>query len=160
MNDAVYIARKEDSPNEKGKWEAVGAQFQHPYVFKTLFSKEPIKFKDMCETKSVTSVMYLDFTGEDDVPMVLDRDDKLVFVGKAGQFTPIKPGRGGGALLRKKDDKFYAVTGTKDFRWLESETVSNSKKEKDIDESYFIRLVDAAKDTINKFGDFSWFVDD
>ena len=35
-------------------------QFQIPYVFKKLFSKEEIVFEDICETKSVTSALYLD----------------------------------------------------------------------------------------------------
>jgi hypothetical protein len=54
VNDAVYICKHD------GKWDATGAQFAVPYVFKTLFSKEPIEFSDMCETKSVTTALYLD----------------------------------------------------------------------------------------------------
>lgn len=57
VNDAVYIAKYANT----GKWTATGTQFQVPYVFKTLFSREPIKFSDLCETKSVTSALYLDF---------------------------------------------------------------------------------------------------
>ena len=38
-----------------------GKQFQQPYVFKTLFTMEPIEFDDLCETKTVTSALYLDF---------------------------------------------------------------------------------------------------
>lgn len=62
VNDAVYIARySEDERNEHpGEWTATGAQFQVPYVFKTLFSHEPIRFADMCETKSCTTALYLD----------------------------------------------------------------------------------------------------
>lgn len=73
VNNAVYIAK-----DEKGKWTAVGAQFQIPYVFKTLFSKEPIEFEDMCETKSVSSALYLDMN--EDLPDVtgLEKEkDKL-----------------------------------------------------------------------------------
>lgn len=55
VNDAVYIAK-----DKEGKWTAVGTQFQIPYVYKTLFSKEPITFDDICETKTVTSALYLD----------------------------------------------------------------------------------------------------
>ena len=60
VNDAVYIAKYEDVNNLKGEWTATGTQFQVPYVFKKLFSKEPIEFDDLCETKSVTSALYLD----------------------------------------------------------------------------------------------------
>lgn len=59
VNDAVYICKYKDG-KKAGKWDATGTQFQIPYVFKTLFSKEPIEFDDMCETKSVTSSLYLD----------------------------------------------------------------------------------------------------
>lgn len=66
VNDAVYIARYAEPKIDKktGKeiwWTATGTQFQIPYVFKTLFSKEPIEFEDLCETKSVSTAMYLDF---------------------------------------------------------------------------------------------------
>ena len=62
VNDAVYIARySEDAFNEHpGEWTATGAQFQVPFVFKTLFSHEPVRFQDMCETKSCTTALYLD----------------------------------------------------------------------------------------------------
>ena len=67
VNDAVYIAKyKEPQYNEKtGEkdiwWSATGTQFQIPYVFKKLFSGEPIEFDDMCEVRSVKSALYLDF---------------------------------------------------------------------------------------------------
>lgn len=63
VNDAVYIAKCSNDPengDEAGHWTATGAQFQHPYVFKALFSKEPITFEDRCEVRTVTSAMYLD----------------------------------------------------------------------------------------------------
>jgi len=42
-------------------WTATGAEFQHPYIFKTLFSGESIVFDDLCETKTVKdAAMYLD----------------------------------------------------------------------------------------------------
>ena len=65
VNDAVYIAKYNDDVNingkNVGKWTATGAQFQIPYVFKTLFSKEPIVFGDLCEVKQVNvGKMYID----------------------------------------------------------------------------------------------------
>lgn len=64
VNDAVYIARYSNDPvngKHAGEWTATGAEFQVPYVFKTLFSKEKIEFDDLCETKSVKTALYLDF---------------------------------------------------------------------------------------------------
>ena len=64
VNKAVYIARYSKDENVNGdkenKWTATGAQFQHPYVFKKLFSHEPIEFRDMCETRNVSTALYLD----------------------------------------------------------------------------------------------------
>lgn len=60
VNRSVYIAY-EDYDDIHG-WTATGTEFAVPYVFKTLFSKEPIEFGDYCVTKSVSKgSMYLDF---------------------------------------------------------------------------------------------------
>ena len=147
VNDAVYIAQYED-----GKWTATGTQFQVPYVFKTLFSKEPIEFKDMCETKSVTTSLYLDMN--ESLP---EGEHNYIFIGKVGSFCPVKPGCGGGLLCREKDGKYYAATGSKGYRWLEAETVKVLNKQNDIDRSYYNKLVDEAVAAISEYGDFEMF---
>jgi energy-coupling factor transporter ATP-binding protein EcfA2 len=147
VNDAVYVARYADS----GKWTATGAEFQHPFIFKTLFSKEEITFEDMCETKAVTTAMYLDMNEE------LGDEHDYVYVGKAGLFVPILPGRGGGLLFREKDGKYYAVSGTKGYRWLQAITVKDLGKEDDIDYSYYRGLVDSAVAHIEEFVSFDEF---
>lgn len=144
VNDAVYIARYKDG-KKAGKWTATGIQFQVPYVFKTLFSKEDICFDDMCETKSVSTAIYLDMG-----------DGEPRFIGKVGRFCPMS--KGGGDLLREKDGKFSAVTGSKGYKWLESEMVKTLGKEGDIDRSYYDHLVDEAVAAISKYGDFEAFV--
>lgn len=150
VNDAVYIAKYDD-----GTWTATGTQFQQPFVFKTLFSKEPIGFSDLCETKTVTSAIYLDMN--EGLP---EGEHNYTFVGKAGLFSPILPGCGGGLLMREKDGKYYAVTGTKGYRWLESERIENLGKDQDIDLSYYNALAKEAVNTISKYGDFDSFVND
>ena len=179
VNEAVYIAQyalkdacknlygyiPSDNYEKEGKWTATGTQFQVPYVFKTLFSKEPIEFADLCETKSVTSSLYLDFNenlGED--------EHDYRFVGKVGAFCPIKPGCGGGVLLRETgENKFAAATGTKKqgkipkgepevYYWMEAEMVKLLKKMDDIDRSYYNHLVDEAVDTIAQYGDAERFM--
>ena len=159
VNDAVYIAKYKDGKHA-GEWTATGTQFQIPYVFKKLFSKEAIEFGDMCETKSVSTALYLDMNenlGED--------EHNYHFVGKVGLFCPIKPGCGGGELLREGKDKegnvkYSSATGAKGYRWLESEMVDTLGKEADIDRSYYDKLVNDAVETIGKYGDFEWFVSD
>lgn len=180
VNDAVYIAKYDN-----GEWTATGTQFQIPYVFKKLFSKEDILFDDLCETKSVTSSLYLDMNEnlpdvsslEKELNKVLKNspgDENLInnlkeeiakghnyrFIGKVGRFCPIKPGCGGGLLMREKDGKYYSATGAKGYRWLEAEIVSSLDRTDDIDEGHFKEMADAAIDTIKKYGDYEWFVSD
>lgn len=192
VNNAVYIAKlADDDPEDPGKWTATGTQFAVPYVFKTLFSKEPIQFNDMCETKNSTvgpiyldmNESYPDVTAEEKQFKNLESKYKkgelsdtlfenecaslrerieaghnYIFVGKVGLFCPIKPGCGGGTLVCKRDEKYSAITGTKGYRWLESEIVKQNGKEDDIDKSYYSKLVDDAVSTISEFGDIEWFI--
>lgn len=149
VNDAVYIARKGD------KYTAVGAQFQHPYVYKTLFTKEEVTFDDLCEAKSVTQgAIYLDF--EHDTPMVF-AEGRLHFVGRTGRFVPVKEGVGGGVLYRVKDEKCYAVSGTKGHLWLEAELAKSLPKDK-IDMAYFEHLAEDAEKAIDYYGPFATFI--
>lgn len=80
------------------------------------------------------------------------------FIGKVGQFCPIKEGCGGGVLVRDQNGKWYSVTGTSGYRWLESEMVRELGKENDIDRSYYDKLVDDARASIMAYGDIYWFV--
>lgn len=159
VNDAVYIAKFKDGKHA-GEWTATGTQFAVPYVFKTLFSKEPIEFEDMCETKEVKTALYLDMNED------LGTDEHSYrFIGKVGQFCPIKPGCGGGDLLREGKDKegnikYASATRAKGYRWLESEMVKTLNKQDDIDRSYYDKLVNDAVDTISQYGDFEWFASD
>lgn len=156
VNDAVYIAKDEDVDGEH--WKAVGAQFQQPYVFKTLFSGEELTFDDLCETKAVTKgSIYLDFERQNK-----DEADvaRMRFVGRIGRFVPVTVDSGmGGILYRVADDRLYAVTGTKGYLWVEAEVVKGLKNEDPfIDTSYFEKLADDAIKTIEKFGSFEEFV--
>ena len=179
INDADYIARYADEeickslfnfvPDENKKhpngWTATGKQFQIPYTFKMLFSKEPIEFSDLCETKEVKTAIYLDKN-----ELLPFGEHDYQFIGKVGSFCPIKPGCGGGILLRENKDKegnvkYDSVTGTlkpdkTPYRWLEAEYVKTLGKEDDIDKSYHKRLVDDAVLAISQYCDFEQFVAD
>ena len=114
----------------------------------------------MCETKSVTSALYLDMNEQ-----LPEGEHSYHFIGKISNFCPIKPGRGGGELLRQNKDKdgnvkYDSATGAKGYRWLESEMVKELGKEEDIDRSYYDKLVNDAVDAISKYGDYEWFVSD
>lgn len=219
VNDAVYICKySEDPENEKsaGQWDATGAQFAEPYVFKTLFSGETVEFKDLCKTQTVSvgSGLYLDMN--EDLPDVSEEEKELAkiqskwkkrgfemndsnemilledktastqynidgeefhgdyihwcelrsiitsghayhFVGKAGSFCPMKPGTGGGLLVRENNGSYAFAAGAKGYRWMEAEMVKSMGKEDDIDISYFDDLADKAKAAIEEYGDFYTF---
>lgn len=201
VNKAVYIARFKDGKNA-GKWTPTGTQFQMPYVFKKLFSKEEITFDDLCMTNSVQGAIYLDMnedladvtvpekvrslrkvvaTGDvkkidkmakkdkalleewsnlsdEELDRMINAGHDYRFVGKVGRFCPIKPDCGGGLLMRKQDDTYYAVAGSTGYRWLEAEAVRASGMTDSVDRSYYDDLVDKAVDAINEYGDFEWFV--
>lgn len=191
--DKLYGYVPGDNKKHGGEWTATAAQFQVPYIFKTLFTKEPIVFNDYCETKEVKkAALYLD--KNEHLPDVTKYEKELEkaedkykkgllsdtmfeatcaelnkkieeghdyhFVGKVGQFTPIKPGCGGAVLYSKRDNKYDAVNGSKGYRWLESSMVKELGKEDDIDKSYYIKLVDDAVQSISQYGDFEQFVSD
>lgn len=179
VNDAVYIAKyakkdwcekayhyiPDDIYDHEGQWTATGKQFQVPYVFKTLFSHEKIEFKDLCEVFQTQTALYLDMNEK-----LKEDEHDYRFIGRIGEFCPVKPGTGGGVLLRSQDDKYHAVAGTKKqgkvpkgeidvYYWMESEMVKTLGLEKEIDMNYYISLADAAIDTISEFGDVEQFMD-
>ena len=164
VNDAVYVAGIKTVPWEEGfpkyKWTAVGAQFQHPYVFKTLFSGEDTTFEDYCEARSVVKgTMYLYKGSEKPVNGVLKADaSQLKHVGRTGLFVPVE--KDGGALYRFNEDKYYAVSGTKGHLWMEADAAIElgEKDDLQIDMSYFEKLKDDAIKAIEQFGAFEEFV--
>ena len=242
-----YIPAENKEHEESGNmWTATAAQFQQPYVFKTLFSHEPIEFKDMCEVKSVKSALYLDFNEDlsdvsgledavskwnkslkklnvlenelqnskngfgrkvEEVQKDLDKEDRAIwrqqlylqnalgtdyigsslmdlalseidkghkyqFIGGVGLFCPMVDGAGGGLLVRTDNNGGYAaVTGTKGYRWMESEAVELTEKKDLVNHDYYRVLVDEAvkditswcEETNKKTGStytFEWFVSD
>lgn len=194
VNGSTYIARYANIPeingDHCGEWTATAAQFQQPYVFKTLFSHEKIEFKDLCETKEVKGSLYLDFNenledvelleaelnermkpngkpkvrysnlSTEEIEETVKANHSYKFVGRIGEFCPIKPGYGGAKLMRFADDKYSAATGAKDYRWLESEYVYQNGLIEAIDKSYYTKLVDEAVAAIAQYDDFEWFVSD
>lgn len=208
VNKAVYIARYKTGKHA-GEWTATGAQFRQPYVFKFLFSKEPITFDDMCEVRNVKSALYLDmneglpphpYTKEDydsdvermtnglakkamkpgldyeklcaetkesilnDPKIKLPEIGEMVdthqysFIGRAGQFTPILDGHGGGVLMRDQDGKMVSAPDSDGYRWLESEMVRKMGLTDCVNLDFYREKVDEAVSEISQYCDFDWFV--
>lgn len=199
INDADYVAKylsaseceklygyiPGDNREEEGHWTTTGAKFADPFVFKTVFTKEPIVFSDLPRTKSVKTSIYLDMNealprndifekerdtilkklkarkvSEEEVAERLDELTKICslghdyrFVGRVGSFVPIKPGYGGGILLRKSDNGYDAVTGTKGYRWLESSYVEANGLQDSIDMRYYYKLAFDARVDIGCYGE-------
>lgn len=148
VNKAVYVGKLTN-----GEWTATGEEFQHPYIFKTLFSKENVEYKDLCEIRQVQNPaeMYLDFNESN------PEEHNYHFVGKVGSFVPVKEGCGGGILIRKTEDKESSVNGTKGYRWKESYVVKDMEE---IDYGYYNLLAKKAKEHISEFCDYDLFVSD
>jgi hypothetical protein len=156
VNDAVYVAKTREGDGST-HWTAVGAQFQHPYVFKSLFSHEEITFDDYCETKQVSKgYMSLDFEAVRK-PMAL-HEDGMHFIGKTGRFVPVAEEMGGGILWRIHEGKKHAVTGTKGYFWLEATIADDMGPLCEVDLSFFDNILDEAKRTLAKFGDVESFL--
>lgn len=207
VNDAVYIAKyateekcksiygysPDDCTEHGGQWTATGTEFQVPYIFKTVFSKEPIEFDDMCETKAVKDgAIYLDVNehlpdvtelekewkkNESDYKKGLLSDTMFMklcdelrpqiaeghnyhHIGKVGRFCPVIEGCGGGTLYREKDGKYFAVAGTKGYKWMEAEVVRSQGLEEFIDISYYQKMADDAIHDLIIWGNYEWFVSD
>lgn len=157
FNDAVYIAQYDEKMAEKKgkKWDAVGAQFQHPYIYKTLLGDGDISFTDLLETRNVV---------KGDIHIKTEKGSR--FVGRIGQFVPVLPGNGGGELVRRaeivvrdketgaehKEMKDYAVTGTKGYLWQEAELVRDAGGMDVVDLRYFEELADKARANFAKVG--------
>jgi hypothetical protein len=129
VNKSTYICEDQESI-----WHATGAQFQDPYVFKTLFSKEPLEEKDFFVTKEVKNAsIYL--------------GDKFI-----GRLAEVYASQTGEELFRVVDDKKGSITGTKGHKWKLSKEFTNRK---DLDMNYYKGLIDGAVEAIRKVGDLS-----
>lgn len=151
VNDAVYIAKyKEKDGKPCDKWTATGAQFQHPYVFKTMFSHEPIIFEDICETKNVSSGAAI---------YMKDKAGNYIFVGKVGKFIPVKNGY---ELYRRSidkktgEEKYASLTGTVGYSFIDATQYNGCSIDeiKDVDyDGYFKDLCDKAYENMEHYGD-------
>ncbi len=190
VNDAVYIGYHADTK----EWSATGKEFAVPYVFKTLFTKEPIKFEDLCEAKQANRSIFLDLNeklpdvseyesvmeirknpdkkytnkalaiakdydgiSDDDLQSAIDKGHKLHFVGKVGNFVPVKEGIDGGVLLVENGKGGYNnVQGCKGMRWMEAVMVKERFQDC-VNMQYHKDKANKAFEHIAEFGDAEWF---
>lgn len=147
VNTAIYLDMNEGYPDVT--------------LYETVYSIRQKNALNKELTKKETSILN-DFKhiSDEELNELIASGHNYRFIGKVGQFCPIKEGCGGGVLLREKDGKYYAVGGSKGYRWLESEMVKGLGKEDCIDRSYYDELVTAAAKDISNYGDLEWFISD
>lgn len=125
-------------------------------------------YKLRCSSKRYTKYeqnllnQYQAYTDEE-LLSEISKGHNYVFVGKVGRFTPVRPGVGGGYLVRslvdsKGNEGYAAPSGTKGYLWMESEMVQRMDLEYAIDKQYYEDLVNAAIETISKYGSFVDFI--
>ena len=132
--------------------------------YETAMSLRTKSEDQLSKSEARTLGLYSGLSNEDLEAKIAEGHNRI-FVGRVGNFCPIKQGRGGADLVKEMKDKdgnikYDSVTGAKGYRWLESEMVRKMGKEADIDRSYYDKLVDAAVETIAQFGDFEYFASD
>lgn len=98
---------------------------------------------------------------DEELEQMAEKGHNRKFIGKVENFCPVKPGYGGGILLRQDKEnkhKFNSASGCKGYRWLETEVVRGMDWKNVLDYSYFNKLVDDAADAIAEHGDLEWFL--
>lgn len=126
VNKAAYICQ-----DGEDKWHATGAQFAEPYVYKTLFTKEPIEKEDFFITKEVKNASV--YLGEK-------------FIGRLAELYASHTGE---EALRVTEDKTGFISGTKGYRWKLSNEYTDRK---DVDMVYYNELVTKATEAIFRVG--------
>ena len=165
VKSALYLDMNEQLPDVEGyekELEKLEDKYKKGKLSDTTFEPESVRLTELIEQ------------GHD-----------YRFIGRVGQFTPIKPGKGGGILVREQNGKYFAATGTTGYRWLESELIFKTTDETTtildtetgetkeiakltelydvedlIDKRFYYKLVDDAVEAISQYGNFEWFVSD
>lgn len=141
VNKSTYVCQVGWSPKEKkiGTWSATGAQFQEPYVFKALFSNAPLEANDFFMTKEVKDA-------------AIHLDDRFI-----GRIAEVYASNTGCDMFRVKEEKKGAIAGTKGFKWKLSKDWSGYK---DVDMTFYKKLIVDALNAIKAVGDVSIMIDD
>ena len=154
MTSALYLDMNENlsdvSEQEKEK-EKLTTKLKK--LNKIMESSPGTKEATIAEVEIATNIL----PAIKELDAIIDKGHKYEFIGKAGSFCPMKSGTGGGILVREKDGKYYAATGSKGFRWREGESIKGANRMDLIDMGYFDKLAQDAIDTINNYGSFEKF---
>jgi hypothetical protein len=147
VQTALYLDKNEGYPDVTEYETAMAVRYKDPEQWTRKEAALYEQYKDLSDTE---------------LDALIGTGHNLQFIGKVGSFVPIKPGCGGGLLVRESVDKngrikYDSAVGAKDHRWLEAEAVKILGKENDIDRSYYDKLVNDAVKAISEYGDFEYF---
>ena len=91
---------------------------------------------------------------DDELKDIIATGHHYVFIGKVGNFCPVKPGTCGAELVcLNENGKYSAVTGTKDYYWIDADYIVKNNAYDCIDMSYYEKLVKKAVDAIEGYSD-------
>lgn len=157
LPDATLLEKEEEKLIKK--WHKTGYELndENDAKLATAFKPDLTTIPDKKLDQYVAEMYHADY-----IRLCENREEQKKchdyhFVGKAGLFCPMKPGAGGGRLVRENNGKYAYAAGSKDYRWLESDMVKELHLEDQIDMSYFNGLANDAIETISQFGDFYAF---
>lgn len=153
VQSALYLDMNESLPDVSKEEARVAA-----------LRKENVKLSKDSDFQSLATIQANDAEIEK-LLTVIEKGHNRIFVGKIGNFCPMKPGCGGGILQRQAVNKqgltvYNSATGADGYRWMEADIVEKLGKGADIDRSYYNHLVDEAVSAIEQYGGFEWFVSD
>lgn len=152
INKAVLIGETVD-----GKWKAVGAQFDFPYVYKSLFSREPLELEDYMVTNQVQGHIY-----EGNLPDIRPGETQKAYKERikeynikenmdfVGKFFYGYASKTGNDIIRLDSDTNRSgyVGGSKGFKWKHAKEISLQ----DIDMEFYHKKVREAVSALNKVG--------
>ena len=157
LPDATLLEKEEEKLVKK--WHKTGYELndENDVKLSTAFKPDLTTIPDKKLDQYVAEMYHADY-----IRLCENREEQKKchdyhFVGKAGLFCPMKPGAGGGRLVRENNGKYAYAAGSKDYRWLEADMVKELHLEDQIDMSYFDGLANDVIDTISQFGDFYAF---
>jgi hypothetical protein len=155
-DDAALVSEQEKLLR---KWKKVGYELNADNDLRITNGEAPT-LSDVPSRKIeqyTKDVYHLDYVRLAELEQEIKKCHDYHFVGKAGLFCPIRPGMGGGRLVRDNKGKFANTAGSTGYRWLEAERVKELHMEDCIDLDYFEEIKNKAIDTINLYGDFETF---
>lgn len=133
---ALYLDYNEDFPD-------ISAELKELTKLKKYWTNDGLYLKDRPKEEIKPNLERIKA-----LESYISKQHDYKFVGRVGQFVPIKPGCGGAELLCNRDGKYVAVAGTTGYRFKEYAYVVANHLEDEIDMSFYDKMCDDLKQDI------------